>query len=185
MAEMSGPVVTFEEIDAHVQALGQLLPKPPPDWAHHDLTFGQLRLLFTLGQSGPVSIGQLADILGVADATASEFVDRVERRGLAIRSHRVDDRRVVECRLSDDGARLLAEIQGARRGAMRQALAVLTAEELAEFDRLLRIIAERLSAATPSSVSTQGGTQVNPGTPPTSPAGAGGRPAHDAGRGPA
>ncbi len=154
------------------------MPKGPPDWANNDLTFGQLRLLFVLGQSGPVSIGQLADMLGVTDATASEFVDRVERRGLAIRSHRADDRRVVDCRLSDEGARLLAEIRGARREALRQVLALLTAAELAEFDHLLQIMAERLSAAFPSSASTEGEPQVNPGTPPASPA-------QDAGRGPA
>jgi DNA-binding MarR family transcriptional regulator len=170
MAEISGHAVTFEDIEAHVLALGQIMPKGPPDWAHHDLTFGQLRLLFLLGQSGPVSIGQLADMLGVTDATASEFVDRVERRGLAIRSHRADDRRVVDCKLSDDGARLLAEIAGAQQAAMREVLAILTPEELADVDRLLRIVAERLSTAIQSSVPTEGGTQVNSGTPPTSPA---------------
>src|SRR5450830_1317303 len=125
MAEISTHAVTFEDIEAHVLALGQIMPKGPPDWAHYDLTFGQLRLLFVLGRSGPVSIGQLADMLGVTDATASEFVDRVERRGLAIRSHRADDRRVVDCKLSDDGARLLAEIAGARQAAMREVLAIL------------------------------------------------------------
>ena len=154
------------------------MPKGPPDWANNDLTFGQLRLLFVLGQSGPVSIGQLADMLGVTDATASEFVDRVERRGLAIRSHRADDRRVVDCRLSDEGARLLAEIRGARREALRQVLALLTAAELAEFDHLLQIMAERLPAASVSTASTEGEPQVNPGTPPASPArDAGGVPA--------
>ena len=178
MTEISGHAITFEDIEAHVLALGQIMPKGPPDWAHHDLTFGQLRLLFLLGQSGPVSIGQLADVLGVTDATASEFVDRVERRGLAIRSHRADDRRVVDCKLSDDGARLLAEIAGARQAAMRKVLAILTPEELADVDRLLRIVAERLASATPSSVSTEGGTHVNPGKPPTSPVrAAGGGPA--------
>ena len=154
------------------------MPKGPPDWANNDLTFGQLRLLFVLGQSGPVSIGQLADMLGVTDATASEFVDRVERRGLAIRSHRADDRRVVDCRLSDEGARLLAEIRGARREALRQVLALLTAAELAEFDHLFQIMAERLPAASVSTASTEGEPQVNPGTPPASSA-------RDAGGGPA
>ena len=165
----------MDDVEAHVRALGRLMPKGPPDWAHHDLTFGQLRLLFVLGQSGPVSIGQLADMLGVTDATASEFVDRVERRGLAIRSHRADDRRVVDCELSDEGVRLLAEVAGARRKAMRQVLTVLTPEELADFDRLIRLMAERLSAAFPASASTQGDIQVNPGTPPMSPAGNAGR----------
>lgn len=185
MSETSRRGVTFEEVDAHAEALFRLMPKGPPEWAHHDLTFGQLRLLFTLGQSGPVSIGQLADMLGVADATASEFVDRVERRGLAIRIHRADDRRVVDCRLSDEGARLLAEIQGARQGAMRQMFVLLTPDELADFDRLLQIMAERWSAAFPSSASTEGGQQVSHGTRPATPAGAGGRPAPDAGGGPA
>ena len=178
MAETSRHAVTFDDIEAHVLALGQIMPKGPPDWAHHDLTFGQLRLLFLLGQSGPVSIGQLADMLGVTDATASEFVDRVERRGLAIRSHRADDRRVVDCKLSDDGARLLAEIAGARQAAMREVLAILTPEELADVDRLLRIVAERLSTAIQPFVPTEGGTHVNSGTPPISPArAAGGGPA--------
>jgi DNA-binding MarR family transcriptional regulator len=104
-------------------------------------------LLFTLRQSGPVPIGQLAEMLSVTAATASEFVDRLERRGLATRSHRLDDRRVVECRLSDAGARLLAEIAGARRQVVRQALALLTQEELADFDRLLQLMADRLAAA--------------------------------------
>jgi len=170
MAETSGRTITFDDIEAHVLALGRIMPKGPPDWAHHDITFGQLRLLFTLGQSGPVSIGQLADMLGVADATASEFVDRVEKRGLVVRNHRADDRRVVDCRLSDDGARLLAEIAGARQAAMREVLAILTPEELTDVDRLLRVVAERLSAAIQSSVSTEGGTHVNSHTPPASPA---------------
>ncbi|MGD0862187.1 MAG: MarR family transcriptional regulator [Candidatus Limnocylindrales bacterium] len=165
MPEISRPAVTFDDIDADVQALVRLMPKGPPGWAHHDLTFGQLRLLFILGQSGPVSIGQLAELLGVTAATSSEFVDRVERHGLAIRSHRADDRRVVHCALSDDGARLLAEIAGARRDAMRRVLAVLTPAELADFDRLLRIMAERLPAALPAAASTEGDTLVNPETP--------------------
>jgi DNA-binding MarR family transcriptional regulator len=170
MPERSGHAVTFDEIDSHAEALFQLMPKRPPAWAHHDLTFGQLRLLFVLSQSEPVSIGQLAHMLGVTDATASEFVDRVERRGLAVRSHRSDDRRVVECRLSDEGARLLAEIQGARQGAMRQVFALLTPDELADLDRLLLTMAERLSAASPTSASTEGDLDVNSGTSPASPA---------------
>jgi DNA-binding MarR family transcriptional regulator len=168
----------LDEIQAHAEALFQLMPKGPPQWAHHDLTFGQLRLLFVLGQSGPVSIGQLADLLGVTDATASEFVDRVERRGLAVRSHRADDRRVVDCRLSDEGVRLLTEIGGARREAMGRVLAVLTADELTQFDHLLQIMAERSSAESRASASTEGDIQMSSRTSPATPA-------EDAGGGPA
>jgi DNA-binding MarR family transcriptional regulator len=150
MAKTSRVAVNVEEVEARVQALIQPAPNGPPGWANTDLTFGQLRLLFILNQSGPVSIGRLAHRLGVADATASEFVDRLERRGLAARSHRADDRRVVECRVSEQGALLIAEIAGAHREAVRRALAVLTQEELAAFDRLLRAVAIRVAAAASS-----------------------------------
>ena len=165
----------MDEVDRHSQALFELMPKGPPEWAHHDMTFGQLRLLFVLGQSGPVSIGQLADKLGVTDATASELIDRVERRGLVVRSHRADDRRVVDCKLGDEGVRLLAQIQGTRQQAMRRVLGLLKRQRAnrigglePDFDRLLQIMAERLSAAIQSSVPTEGGTRVNSELPPPS-----------------
>jgi DNA-binding MarR family transcriptional regulator len=178
MTETSERAAAFDSIEAHTAALLQMMPKGPPDWAHHDLTFGQLRLLFMLRQSGSVSIGQLADMLAVTAATASEFVDRVERRGLVVRIHRADDRRVVDCQLSDEGARLLGQIEGARQDALRQVLALLTPDELAEFDHFLELMADRLSASRPPSPQAQGGSQVNLDRPPESPArDAGGRPA--------
>ena len=166
MAEVSGHDHTIDEIEAHIQALGQLLPNRPPAWTSHDLTFGQLRLLFKLRQSGPVSIGELADLLGVTDATASELVDRVERRGLVIRVHRADDRRVVECRLSDEGARLLAQVAGARREGLRHALTVLTPDELTQFDRLLCLMAERLKGLEPVQLAAQPANPVPAGEGP-------------------
>jgi hypothetical protein len=51
---------------------------------------------------------------------------------------------------------------------MRRVLGLLTADELADFDRLLQIMVERLSAAIQSSVSTEGGTRVNSELPPSS-----------------
>ncbi|MGA8031484.1 MAG: hypothetical protein WCB48_03750, partial [Casimicrobiaceae bacterium] len=60
--------------------------------------------------------------------------------------HRTDDRRVVECILSDVGRSLLDEMSGRRIEKARRALAVLTPGELAEFHRLIRLIADRSSA---------------------------------------
>ncbi len=168
MDETSGPLALVDEVLAHLQGLLQLARNGPPRWVRYDLTFGQLRLLFVLSR-GPISIGQLADMLSVTDATASEIVDRLERRGLAVRSHRSDDRRVVECQLSEGGIRLLGEIAGARRESMRAWLSVLTDEELVRLDGLLLTMAERLSAATQVSAPAEGGTQVDFGSPPIGP----------------
>ena len=166
---------TLDDTLGRIQSLLQTARIGPPRWVQHDLTFGQLRLLFILAQA-PVSIGGLADTLAVTDATASEIVDRLEKRGLATRSHRADDRRVVECSISGEGTRLLADVNGARREALRASLSVLTPAELAQFDTLVATMVERLSAPMTPPASAEGDPQVKSGTPfAVPPAGAGGR----------
>lgn len=115
-----------------------------PDWLSRELTFGQLRILFLLRDHRSLTMSGLAEMLGVTPATVSGVVERIERTGLVTRRHRLDDRRVVEVALTDEGDRTLREMAGARLDAMRQTLEVLTPDELAEFDRLLGIIVARL-----------------------------------------
>lgn len=133
-----------EEVLAHVAAVTKLHRPDVPAWIEaQDLTFGQLRLLFRLSHTGPTPMSQVAAWLGVSMATATGIVERVERRGLVDRRHRDDDRRVVECRVTEQGEQLVAEIDGLRLDATRKVLAVLDDAERAEFDRLLRLIIER------------------------------------------
>jgi hypothetical protein len=54
---------------------------------------------------------------------------------------------VVECRLSERGEQLVNEIAGVRLEGFRRLLGVLTPDELADFDRLIRVIGTRLEAA--------------------------------------
>ena len=150
---------TLDDALGRIQSLLQTARIGPPRWVQHDLTFGQLRLLFILAQA-PLSIGRLADMLSVTDATASEIVDRLEKRGLATRSHRADARRVVECSISGEGTRLLADVNGARREALRAALSVLTPAERTQFDALVATMVGRLSAARTPPASAEGDAQV-------------------------
>jgi DNA-binding MarR family transcriptional regulator len=140
------PPLTTDEVAEHLVALAESTHPDPPAWVNRDLTFGQLRFAFLLSQTGPQTIGQLAHRLGVSAAAASEQADRLERHGLLTRHHRDGDRRVVDCALSDRAQGLLADIRGTQRDAMRRMLAVLASDELAEFDSLLRLMAERLAA---------------------------------------
>lgn len=148
VAKASLPAPTIDEIAAHLERVIQFDASPnPPDWVTANLTFGQLRVLFHLRDEGPVSVGALADRLGVSLASASETIDRIERHQFVVRHHRENDRRIVDCRLSERGEWLVEEIAGVRLAGMRRVLGVLTPEELTEFDRLIRLIAERLEAA--------------------------------------
>lgn len=147
MTETSGRAATIDEVEAHLRDLAPLRQGNPPEWASHDINFGQLRLLFMLGRRGPLSIGGLAATIRVTPATASELIDRLERRGLVRRFHRTDDRRVVDCELSEQGSRLIGEVAGARRQALRRILSVLTPVELSQLDGLLVAIGQRLAMA--------------------------------------
>jgi DNA-binding MarR family transcriptional regulator len=120
-----------------------------PAWAEQELTFGQMRLLFLLGRHGPSPMSRIAEWLGVGLPTASGVIERVERHGLVVRQHRVDDRRVVDCQLTDAGRRLIDQIYGMRLETMRQFLGVLKEAELAQMAGLLRTVVERSRSTMP------------------------------------
>ena len=143
MSEVSPRQVEIETIiDALSGRWDQHGPEVP-DWVAQELTFGQMRLLFLLSKHGPSPMSRIAEWLGVGLPTASGIVERVERHGLVARQHRVDDRRVVDCQLTDTGRRLIDQIYGMRLEMMRQFLGVLNEEELAQMAGLLRIVLER------------------------------------------
>ena len=122
----------------------------PPAWMAHDLTFGQLRLVYLLAHQGPQSIGQIAERFGVSLTAASQFADRIERQGLAERHHRRDDRRVVELTLTEAGQTLVAEMVGIRREVFRDLFRVFTPDELAQLEGLVRTMVERMTDQTTS-----------------------------------
>ena len=122
----------------HMGSPGRRPPAPA-----RDLTFGQARLLFLLDRDGPQPMGRVAQIFDLSSTSSTGFVQRIERHGLVERHHRSDDRRIVECALTDAGRRFLEELSGFRLDSMRQALSVLDADELQTLHRLLRLVIER------------------------------------------
>lgn len=114
-------------------------------WMECDLTLAQLRFLRLLAEQGPLTISQVASQLGVALTTASQFVDRLEGPGYVERVHRSDDRRVVECRLTDRGRELIASMHGMQREALTRLISLLEPDELHDLERLFRVMVERLT----------------------------------------
>ena len=148
MSEVSSKQLQLEGV---IDALSGLWDEDGPDvpeWVAQELTFSQMRLLFLLAKHGPSPMSRVAEWLGVALPTASGTVERVERHGLVTRQHRLDDRRVVECGLTDDGRRLIDEMSGTRLQMMRQFLGVLNEDEMADMARLIAIVLERLKSKT-------------------------------------
>lgn len=141
----ASPESIATRIDELVRVLNPL-DEPAPPWLDQELTFSQLRVLYLLSEHGPIPMSRLAEFLDVTPATATGVIERLEKRGLAERSHRDDDRRVVECGLSAAGREMVGSATGARRDQMRRWLSVLTSDELDQLDRLLSNVIARLGA---------------------------------------
>jgi DNA-binding MarR family transcriptional regulator len=145
VSEATGSSGTAGRIVAHIIEL--LDPKGPelPAWVRdEDLTFSQLRLLLWLSRMGPASISGVAQWLDVGMATATGVVDRLVRHGLVSRRHRADDRRVVDCFLTERGAGLVTEIEGTRVEEMKGMLALLDQSELEQLERLFSLMVTRM-----------------------------------------
>lgn len=152
MSEVSGQYersARQHEIEEAIAGLSEIWESGSmdmPQWAAHELTFSQMRLLFLLGKNGPSPVSHVAEWLGVGMPTASGAIDRLERHGLVARRHRRDDRRVVECFLTEDGRHLLDQISGMRLEGLTRFFDVLNDQELGEMARLVTIVSERVKA---------------------------------------
>jgi DNA-binding MarR family transcriptional regulator len=156
MRDTKSAIPSLDDVATHLFAAFRPRPQGPTTWPAREVTLGQLRTLFMIRREGPLSISRVAESVGVGAAAASGFVERIERHGLVERRHRTDDRRIVDCHLTEAGERLLDELAGVQTQALRRALSVLTPEERLAFDQLLRAIAARLPEA------DQGGTADGP-----------------------
>ncbi len=131
--------------DAVTRALFTLMrPAAPPSGAPGlDLTMSQLRVLFRLRHGGPATMGEIASFSNCSLQSATALIARVERRGLVSRERRERDRRIVECRITEQGRMLVDDIAGHRAATVRAALTTLDPGELAQFHSLLVAILDR------------------------------------------
>lgn len=117
----------------------------PPPWAAGQRMGGiaRLRLLEALAAaSGPLTIGEIGDAVGVDQPRASRLVQQAVGMGLARREADPDDARRTRVALTDDGARFVRGFRGERRTAIDAALRAFTDAERTELARLLTKLAD-------------------------------------------
>lgn len=148
MSEVAARQLEIEAVIDELSGFWGMHGPDVPEWVAQELTFGQMRLLFLLSKHGPSPMSHIAEWLSVGLPTASGIVERVERHGLVARQHRLDDRRVVDCQLTDAGQHLIDQISGMRLEMIRRILSVLTEDELAEMARLITLVLERTRSRT-------------------------------------
>ena len=102
------------------------------------LTGAQADALTVIGQTEPVSLKELGDLLIAEAGHPSRLVDRLVEAGLVARRTAGEDRRRVDLSLTARGRRLEARVQSAREGVLELGRQVIGDRELGPVVELLR-----------------------------------------------
>jgi len=117
----------------------------PPPWLAGGRIGGpaRLRLLDALAAaSGPLTVSEIGEAIGVDQPRASRLVQQVVELGLVRREADPDDARRSRVVLTDKGAAIVRGFRGERRDAIDTALQPFTEAERSELARLLRKLAD-------------------------------------------
>jgi DNA-binding MarR family transcriptional regulator len=105
-----------------------------------DLTptqYNALRILRGAGDAG-ASCTEVSERMVTKDSDVTRLLDRLEARGLISRGREVADRRRVVARITDEGMRVLAGLDGPVAEAHRRQLGHLGDRQLAALGKLLK-----------------------------------------------
>lgn len=131
-AAPSAPAATQAETKAAILAVLDAITLAEPIqaklWQVSRITMTQLSVLRRL-RGGPQTVGRLGAEVGLAPASVTRLVDRLEKRGLVARSRDVEDRRRVDVRLTSHGERVLGESRVFKGSDMHLAVEAMTSEE--------------------------------------------------------
>ncbi len=100
----------------------------------------QFAALQTIASNPGIDQRTLAGMIGFDTSTIAGVIDRLQARGLMLRSPSPDDRRVRRLTLSDQGASVLADMVPAVLQAQVRMLDPLNPRERAEFMRMLQML---------------------------------------------
>jgi DNA-binding MarR family transcriptional regulator len=111
-----------------------------------ELTGPQLTVLKVLESVGDLSLSELSERIRAQNSTVTGIIDRMEREGLVVRARSTEDRRVVNIRLTEKGAKIARGIAVEPIEIFRAALQSLSASEMQELLKILTKIAARVKA---------------------------------------
>lgn len=112
------------------RAFRELFPILPKEWLSLDLSTPQLKVVLLLLVNGPCRMSVIASALGVSLATATGVMDRLVERGIVVREGDPEDRRVVLCRLSTKGEKMLLGLMQLARNHAELMFRALSLEKL-------------------------------------------------------
>ncbi|MDE0838428.1 MAG: MarR family transcriptional regulator [Kiritimatiellae bacterium] len=111
--------------DYMCRAQMEVLGTDPALASMRELTLQQMATAMITLERGPLSLNQLAHMLGVSPASASTMVDRLIEKDVLTRHPSQEDRRKIVIRIADETGKKLSVVQKAMRSAMDRLTAQL------------------------------------------------------------
>ncbi|CAB3756347.1 MarR family winged helix-turn-helix transcriptional regulator [Paraburkholderia humisilvae] len=103
-----------------------------------DISSQQMGILLLLKQQTTSTPFELSKTLGIDTGLMTRMLDKLESRGLIVRSRDAEDRRVVNLSLTGSGRAVAARIPEIAPAVLNERLKKFTKAELEELRRLLR-----------------------------------------------
>lgn len=139
-------VITLDDMPGHLfRRLHQLaVMRFTAELDETGLTPVQWAALMTTSQRPGLDQSTLSREIYIDTSTIAGVVDRLEARGLIQRRHSLEDRRVRQLYLTDEGAVLLKKASASVLGIQEWLLLPLSVEERAVFTQLMLKVLHRL-----------------------------------------
>ena len=103
----------------------------PDELSDVDLTFQQLHAMIYTRQHEVCSVGDIASGLAITHPAAVKLIERMQKKGLVVKSEDLNDRRVSCVGLTDLGKGIVESVQAKRAEAIARALENMTLQEQA------------------------------------------------------
>ena len=94
-------LITLRQISRAMSIYSKSLDK------HYGLTSPQLLILQELSQVNQIAIGEIARNISLSQATLTDIIDRLETKGLVLRTKNNLDRRQVLIKITSDGKNII------------------------------------------------------------------------------
>jgi DNA-binding MarR family transcriptional regulator len=105
---------------------------------HLDITTPQMGVLMSIHIGAATTPFELSKLLGIDTGLMTRLLDKLETKGLVERSRSVDDRRVVNLTLTEEGEAIAVQIPEIAPKVLNARLRKFTKAEFVELCRLLR-----------------------------------------------
>jgi DNA-binding MarR family transcriptional regulator len=153
-----------EQVDAVMLAARVLVGVTARSFAAIEdrVTLPQLRVMVMLASRGPLNLSSIAESLGVHPSNASRACDRLVIAGLLNRSDDPADRRNLLLTLTEDGTRLVHEVNASRRAAISEVLDSMPARRRQSLVSALTAFANAAGELSEANAWSLGWTTENP-----------------------